>query len=243
MKINSFKRVYIAIVIALIMTYSFATYNEVERSVPVFSPISNKIIAIDPGHGGVDPGAVSIRGTKEDEVNLQIGLKLKRLIEQSGGIVIMTREEDVGLHSEGAESLRQMKREDLKRRKEIVEESESEIFISIHLNSFINSRYYGAQTFYREGFKEGENLAKKIQDQLKIVLNGNNKRQPQKRDNIYVLNEIDIPSTLVECGFLSNLKEDRLLNDEDYQEKIAWAIYTGVLKYFEDQAINREIQE
>lgn len=215
----------------LIMTW-WIKINKKSDAIPTFLPITNRIITIDPGHGGVDPGAVSSRGTKEDEVNLQIAFKLKRLIEQSGGIVIMTREEDIGLHSDQAESLAQMKREDLKRRKEIVEESESELFISIHLNSFINPRYYGAQTFYREGFKEGEDLAIKIQNELRDVLNGGNKREPQKRDNIYLLNEINIPSVLIECGFLSNPDEDRLLNQEEHQEKVAWSIYTGILNYF-----------
>lgn len=237
MKQIIFKKKYIItlIISIVIVLYLFKIYSEEQDVVPTFSPIANRIIAIDPGHGGVDPGAVSIRGTKEDEVNLDIALKLKRLVEQSGAIAIMTREEDVGLYSDEAESLRQMKREDLKARKELVEDSESEIFISIHLNSFINTRYYGAQTFYREESEEGQKLSIKIQEKLRDILDKDNKRQPQKRDNIYVLNEIDIPSVLVECGFLSNPNEDKLLRDENYQEKIAWAIYTGILDYFQEE--------
>lgn len=245
MKIITVKKRYIFVLIAvmLLAIYIVNTYNKRRVAVPTFLPISNRIITIDPGHGGIDPGAVSIRGTKEDEVNLQIALKLKRLIEQSGGIVVMTREEDIGLYSDEAESLRQMKREDLQKRKEIVEESESEVFISIHLNSFINARYHGAQTFYRDGFKEGEELSLKIQDELKNVLNEDNKRQPQKRDNIYLLNEINIPSTLVECGFLSNSAEDRLLNQDEYQEKIAWSIYTGLLNYFGELELKHQNED
>lgn len=237
MKKIIFKKKYIItlIISIVIVLYLFKIYSEEQDVVPTFSPIANRIIAIDPGHGGIDPGAVSIRGTKEDEVNLDIALKLKRLVEQSGAIAIMTREEDVGLYSDEAESLRQMKREDLKARKELVEDSESEIFISIHLNSFINTRYYGAQTFYRQESEEGQKLSIKIQEKLRDILDKDNKRQPQKRDNIYVLNEIDIPSVLVECGFLSNPNEDKLLRDENYQEKIAWAIYTGILDYFQEE--------
>lgn len=224
-----------AIVITLIIVSFFGSYFKNKKVTTTFLPITNRVITIDPGHGGIDPGAVSARGTKEDEVNLEIAFKLKRLIEQSGGIVIMTREEDVGLHSDEAESLRQMKIEDLKRRKEIVEGSKSEIFISIHLNSFINTRYHGAQAFFREGSKEGEHFALMIQEQLKETLDKDNKRSPQKRDNIYLLNEINIPAVLVECGFLSNPQEDKLLNTENHQEKIAWAIYIGVINYLNEE--------
>ncbi len=242
MDIKLLKKRYIFtfIIIILIIVFLIKTSIKNNDVVPTFLPISNRVICIDPGHGGVDPGAVSIRGTLEDEINLKIALKLKRLIEGSGGIVVMTREEDIGLYSENAESLRQMKREDLTKRKEIVEENEIEIFISIHLNSFTNNKYSGAQTFYREGFKEGEELSIKIQSELKNVLNEDNKRQAQKRDNIYLLNEINIPSTLVECGFLSNPEEDRLLNNDQYQEKIAWAIYTGLLNYFSEQELENQ---
>lgn len=224
-----------AIVITLIIVSFFGIYFKNKKVTTTFLPITNRVITIDPGHGGIDPGAVSARGTKEDEVNLEIAFKLKRLIEQSGGIVIMTREEDVGLHTDEAESLRQMKIEDLKRRKEIVEGSKSEIFISIHLNSFINTRYHGAQAFFREGSKEGEHFALMIQEQLKETLDKDNKRSPQKRDNIYLLNEINIPAVLVECGFLSNPQEDKLLNTENHQEKIAWAIYIGVINYLNEE--------
>lgn len=242
MDIKLLKKRYIFtfIIIILIIVFLIKTSIKSNDVVPIFLPISNRVICIDPGHGGVDPGAVSIRGTMEDEINLKIALKLKRFIEGSGGIVVMTREEDIGLYSENAESLRQMKREDLAKRKEIVEENEIEIFISIHLNSFTNNKYFGAQTFYREGFKEGEELSIKIQSELKNVLNEDNKRQAQKRDNIYLLNEINIPSTLVECGFLSNPEEDRLLNEDQYQEKIAWAIYTGLLNYFSEQELENQ---
>ncbi len=205
------------------------------HALPVsYLPISNKIIAIDPGHGGVDPGAIGVSGTNEDEINLKIGLKLKRLIEQSGGIVIMTREKDIGLYSDKAKTLREMKTEDLHKRREIVEISESEIFISIHLNDFTRPEYYGAQTFYKEGSEEGKKLALIIQSQLRNILDKDNTREPQKRNDLYVLNEVDIPSVLVECGFLSNINEEAMLKDEIYQEKIAWAIYIGIMNYFSD---------
>lgn len=235
MKVIIIKKEYIfilliGILLGFLLKNLFLRDNQV---LPVsYLPISNKIIAIDPGHGGIDPGAVGISGTKEDEINLKIALKLKRLIEQSGGIVVMTREKDIGLYSDKAKTLREMKTEDLHKRKEIIEMSESELFISIHLNSFIRSEYYGAQTFYKEGSEEGERLALIIQKELRNILDKDNTREPQKRNDVFVLNEINVPSVLVECGFLSNKREEELLKDEIYQEKIAWSIYIGIMNYF-----------
>ncbi|NLY85967.1 MAG: N-acetylmuramoyl-L-alanine amidase CwlD [Tissierellia bacterium] len=235
MKLIIIKRIHIRIALIFligIIVLGFKVHHN-KKAIPVtYLPISNKIIGIDPGHGGVDPGAVSKSGVKEDEINLQIALNLKRLIEQSGGIVIMTRTNDEGLYSKEAKTLRQMKTEDLHKRKEIIENAECDIFISIHLNSFIRKTYYGAQTFYKKGSEEGERLATIIQDELRNILDKNNKRQPQARDDVFLLNEISVPSVLVECGFLSNEREEELLQDPIYQEKIAWAIYIGIMNYF-----------
>ena len=237
MKLIIIKKKYLQIAGILligILILGFFIFKKSKTMPVTYLPIANKVIAIDPGHGGVDPGAVSKSGIKEDEINLQISLKLKRLIEQSGGIVVMTRFEDEGLYTSDSKTLRQMKREDLFNRKEIVNESNSEIFISIHLNSFIRSTYYGAQTFYRKDSEEGEQLAVIIQNELKNTLDKDNNRQPQVRDDIYILNEVNVPSVLVECGFLSNSNEEKLLINESYQEKIAWAIYVGIMNYFNE---------
>lgn len=237
MKLIIIKKKYLlisAIFLIVILTLGLFIFKKSKIMPVTYLPIANKVIAIDAGHGGVDPGAVSKRGIKEDEINLEIALKLKRLIEQSGGIVVMTRSEDEGLYTSEAKTLRQMKREDLSKRKEIVNESNSEVFISIHLNSFIRSTYYGAQTFYKKGSEEGERLAIIIQNELKNILDKDNNRQPQDRDDIYILNEVNIPSVLVECGFLSNANEEQLLTNESYQEKIAWSIYVGIMNYFNE---------
>jgi N-acetylmuramoyl-L-alanine amidase len=237
MKLIIIKKKYLlisAIFLIIILTLGLFIFKKSKIMPVTYLPIANKVIAIDAGHGGVDPGAVSKRGIKEDEINLEIALKLKRLIEQSGGIVVMTRSEDEGLYTSDAKTLRQMKREDLSKRKEIVNESNSEVFISIHLNSFIRSTYYGAQTFYKKDSEEGERLAIIIQNELRNILDKDNNRQPQDRDDIYILNEVNIPSVLVECGFLSNVNEEQLLTNESYQEKIAWSIYVGIMNYFNE---------
>lgn len=223
----------IGIIILLIILMKLI-HHRFEAKEVIYLPITNRIIGIDPGHGGVDPGAVSKSGVLEDEINLAIGLKLKRLVEQSGGIAIMTREEDKGLYTEKSTTLRQMKTEDLINRKELMENAGCEIFVSIHMNSFTNSKYSGSQIFYYDGYPENEKLASIIQEELKNVLNKENRRAAAIRDDVYLIKELPIPSVLVEAGFLSNADEEKLLQTEEYQEKIAWAVYVGIMKYLND---------
>ena len=222
----------IIIVLSLLIACGIFLFKEYKTKEVSYLPITNRIIGIDPGHGGVDPGAVSKTGIMEDDINLKIALKLKRFIEQSGGIAIMTREKDVGLYTSESKTLRQMKVEDLKNRKKLIEDSDCEVFISIHLNSFTKPRYYGAQTFYMKDDLISLDLANIIQEELKYVLDKENYRNPTARDDIYLLKEMTIPTVLVEGGFLSNPLEEKLLITEEYQEKIAWTIYVGIMKYF-----------
>lgn len=198
-------------------------------------PIRNKVIMIDPGHGGIDPGAVGRTGVLEDEINLKIAFKLRRLIEQFGGVGLMIREDDSGLYSEGKSRIRDMKNEDLRERHRIINESGADILISIHLNFFPQSQYYGAQCFYNKGDEEGKKLAELIQAELIDVIKNNNTRKAKSIDNVYILKNNKMPSVLIECGFLSNHEEERLLQNDNYQEKLAWAIFMGVMKYFEEK--------
>jgi N-acetylmuramoyl-L-alanine amidase len=218
----------------IILTIVFwGLYKNQKKYQPVLFPGTTKVIVIDPGHGGVDPGAVGKKGVKEKNVNLAIALHLREFLEQSGTVVIMTRTEDKGLYSEGG-SIRQKKNEDLKNRKEIVKNSYAHIFITIHLNSFPQSQYYGAQTFYPKDNPQGQVLAEKIQEEMVRVLDANNKRIALPKEDIYIIKGLDKPTVLIECGFLSNPREEKLLNNSNYQKKIAWAIYSGVQKYFAD---------
>ena len=198
-------------------------------------PIKNKVIMIDAGHGGIDPGAVGRTGVLEDEINLKIAFKLRKLIEQFGGVGLMIREDDSGLYSEGKSRIRDMKNEDLRERHRIINESGADILISIHLNFFPQSQYYGAQCFYNEGDEEGRKLAELIQAELVDVIKNNNTRKAKSIDSVYILKNNKMPSVLIECGFLSNHEEERLLQNDNYQEKLAWAIFMGVMKYFEEK--------
>lgn len=227
------KKIIVLVVIAIIILIVFTNIHN--DSVPVVSlPILNKVIALDAGHGGFDPGAVGDQGKNEDDLNLEIVLRVRRLIEQSGGIVILTRETDEGLITEKSDTYRKKKNEDLRNRRILINNSEPDVFLSIHLNSFPQSRYFGAQTFYKKGCDKSKLLSEIIQQELRNVLDKNNTRKPQSRDSIYLLREVDVPSVLIECGFMSNSREEKLLNNPKYQEKIAWAVYIGLIRYFKE---------
>ncbi|MBA1336368.1 MAG: N-acetylmuramoyl-L-alanine amidase [Firmicutes bacterium] len=220
---------FIAVALCAGIVFTIALNSGIFReSREVFFPITNKVIYIDAGHGGRDPGAVGKSGKNEDQINLDIALKLKRLVENGGGIAILTRDGDYGLYSPDAPN---KKREDLENRRSLAEESQSQINVIIHLNSFPQSRYYGAQTFYFKDSEESKKLASIVQEELRMVLDKNNTRQPKPDSDLYLLKTSKVPTVLVECGFLSNAQEERLLNDEIYQEKVAWAIYIGILRY------------
>lgn len=205
-------------------------------------PITNKTIVLDAGHGGIDPGASSNDGSiLEKDINLAITLKLKKLIESSGGLVILTRDNDSSLYEEsGNKTIRQKYNENLRNRKAIIDESNADMFVSIHLNAFTETKYSGAQTFYPENKEDSKELATCIQDELKRVVDNSNNRVIKPRDNIYLLKESKMPSVLIECGFLSNEKESKLLDSDEYQEKLAWAIYSGIQKYFGEDEYKNE---
>ena len=187
-------------------------------------PSTNRVVIIDPGHGGGDPGAIGLTGTLEKDINLNIALKLQKFIEQSGGITLMTRTED--------EMLAQNKREDMKLRKRLREENSGDIFISIHLNSFPQESCKGAQTFYANN-EESKSLAEKIQKNMVKFLEEDNSRVAKKLIDVYLLKDVNVPSVIVECGFLSNSREEKLLKDEEYQSRVAFSIFAGLCEYFE----------
>mgnify|MGYP002409965147 CR=1 FL=1 len=198
-------------------------------------PIRSAVVVIDAGHGGRDPGASGNRGVTEEEINLKIALKLRRLIDQGGGTAIMIREDDSGLYTEGGNIKGTRKNEDLRNRHALINSCGADIFISIHLNSFPQSQYYGAQTFYMKNDDKSKKLAENIQEELIKVLDRGNERKAKSIDTIYILKNNNMPGALVECGFLSNHEEEKLLDDEHYQEKIAWSIFTGIIRYMEEE--------
>ena len=223
-------------VVALVLTVvCILKIREVSEETISYMPITNKTIVLDAGHGGIDSGASNDDKTiYEKDVNLAITLKLKELIEASGGLVILTRDDDSSLYEESEnKTIRQKYNENLKNRKKIADDSNADMFVSIHLNYFTESKYSGAQTFYPEEMDDSKVLAKSIQDELKRVVDDSNNRVIKPRNNLYLLKNCKMPSVLIECGFLSNDEEAKKLKDEAYQESLAEGIAQGILTYLD----------
>lgn len=196
---------------------------------------AEKIILIDPGHGGMDGGAVSKSGTLEKDINLSISLNLRDELKKSGFKVVMTREEDKWLCDDKGK-IRERKRADLYNRWKMKKESNCDAFISIHLNMFPESKYYGAQVWYSSN-EYSKKLASLIQSNFKLYLDETNKRLEKPANNDYKIlrNGDDVPSVIVECGFLSNPVEEQKLNNKEYQEKIAKVVAQSVKEYFQNE--------
>jgi N-acetylmuramoyl-L-alanine amidase len=196
-----------------------------------------KTIVLDPGHGGEDPGAVSdYSETKEKDVNLEVALKLKTILEKDGYRVIMTRKEDVLKFEPGTTNIVQKRRQDLETRKKLIDESGADIAVSIHLNKFPQTQYSGAQVFYPPDFPESKRLAESLQLKIREIVDPNNKREALvKKETIILLKEPKVVTAMVECGFLSNQDEERLLVTKAYQEKIIQGIREGIQYYFSQE--------
>lgn len=194
---------------------------------------SDKVILIDPGHGGIDGGAKSKTGTIEKDINLQISLKLRDNLEEKGYKVYMTRDNDEGLYEKG-NTVKEKKREDLNRRVEMKKETECDIFVSIHQNMFPQSKCYGAQVWYASN-ENSYNLATVVQESIKQKVKDNNKRVAKPAAEAYLIlrDKHEGASILVECGFLSNPDEESRLKSEDHQNLIVEGISDGIDKYFE----------
>lgn len=204
---------------------SFDKKNEIQET--FFMPLAKKIILIDAGHGGWDPGKVTKNDICEKDINLSVANKLKEYLEQNGAFVLMTRIED--------KALADKKIKDMLERKKICEENKNiDMMISVHQNSFPKENAKGAQVFYYKNSNDGKKLAECIQEQLKNNLDKTNNRVAKTNSSYFMLKKINKPSVIIECGFLSNKHELDNLLDNDYQNKIAWAIYLGILDYYYD---------
>ncbi|MDT7918147.1 N-acetylmuramoyl-L-alanine amidase CwlD [Clostridium perfringens] len=216
--------------IVAIMMLSFLVLNI--SLLKVNAEENNKVIVIDPGHGGIDGGAKSENGVIEKDINLSISLKTKAALESKGYKVIMTRSEDVGLYTEG-KKVREKKIEDLGNRVKIKKENKCDAFISIHQNMFPQKNCKGAQVWSANN-ELSQKLGKIIQQKFKEEVDQNNKREAKVAKKEYkILNDgYEGASVIVECGFLSNPEECELLGKEDYQNKIANTLANAIDEYF-----------
>ena len=161
------------------------------------------------GHGTPDEGASSDEGITEASINLKIALKVQDLLEEAGSTVILTRSDENGIYEEKSNTLREMKVSDIKNRVKMGNESSADIFVSIHLNKITQQKYWGWQTFFKKGNEESKKLAEALQNGLNQTIQKENKRESLKIENIYIVDHVKIPITIVECGFLSNEEEEK----------------------------------
>ena len=216
------KRIAIIVMSVFVSIFVFIFVTDEQEMIPTVSlPVSGKTIVIDAGHGKPDEGAESSNGTTEAETNLKIALKLQNLLEQSGSSVVLTRSDENAIYDIDAKTLKQKKISDIHNRVKIGNESSADIFVSIHLNKIPQQQYDGWQTFYKDGNEQGKKLAEKIQSNLNDAIQKENKRVAKTIDNVYIIKHVEIPTTIVECGFLSNPEEEKLLLEDEYQNKLA----------------------
>ncbi len=202
-----------------------------QKTVEVMSPsLTNRVILVDPGHGGIDPGVVGRSGALEKDITLEVGRRLAASLGQAGAMVLMTRDTDTDLSDPGTIGASAKKREDLKRRVALANDNEADLYVSIHVNSIPDPSRRGAQTFVQPGSVESKKASQFIQSELARLLK-NTDRQPSEVD-FFITRNTAMPAVIVEIGFMTNQAEGKLLTDPAYQGKVAWAIYAGVVKYF-----------
>jgi len=219
------KKICVILTILLIISMPLTTYAGM--------PVNKRIIAIDAGHGEWDPGKQN-RSVDEKDINLAISEKLQTLFELGGAVVFTTRSDDTALADR--------KRDDLSARAKIANAADADVYISIHQNSFGSPSVHGPQVFYHIKSVKSKVLAELIQERMNVFLSGHTNpsdRQAKPSETYFVLKKTDMPAVIVECGFMSNLRELGLLQEEDFQEKIAWAIYMGVMDYFTQTDIHK----
>lgn len=187
------------------------------------------VVVIDAGHGGNDPGKVGKGDVYEKDINLEIALALQRYLSLQDIYVVMTRSEDVSLSGEGAGS---MKSRDMKERIRIANGADADMMISIHQNSFPEEQVKGAQVFYYNKSEEGKKLAESLQEIIK-ELDPENHRQCKSDTSYYLLKNSNIPTVIVECGFLSNEKELKLLQSKYYTDRLAYLLSIGIWQYLQ----------
>ena len=225
MKNNIKSFIFINVLILCILSVAYLVLdNKIVETSGV--DILYKTIIIDPGHGGFDPGKPGINGEDEKHLNLKIALKLRDKLESAGIKVVMTRTTDDDV--DGMQGVRH-KSKDMLERKKIAEGGN--ILVSIHQNSFPKENVRGAQVFYSQESVKGKILADCIQKNIKDNVDSANRRVAKSNTSYYVLKAVKIPSIIIECGFLTNTEEEKLLNTDEYQEKLAEGIYLGICEY------------
>lgn len=192
---------------------------------------TDKVIVLDPGHGGDDPGKVGINKALEKDLNLAIAKKLQKILTDQGVTVVMTRETQDGLYDAGASNKKQ---QDMRKRCELIDKANPRFTVSIHQNSYTAESVHGPQVFYYSQSADGQKIAAYIQESLNQGLGVDRPREIKANDSYYLLKKTKSPTVIVECGFLSNQAEASMLVTDEYQEKVAQAVCNGILKSLEE---------
>lgn len=226
------RHVLFAILLLLVITGGLLLANFASKTEYVFTvPNSTHTVVIDAGHGGIDGGCVGkTTGVYESNLNLTFARKLAKQLNNFGISVVMTRSDEKGLYDSNATNL---KRSEMQKREQIILDSNADLVISIHMNSYPLQSCRGAQTFYKKGNEIGKQLADDIQNELNSQIDY--AKKTSKVGDYYVLNCNELPSVLVECGFLSNPQEEKLLINDNYQEKFCYALCCGILKFLDEE--------
>ncbi len=223
---------------AIVLCICIIAVAVADKTTPV--PASAKLtthpkIIIDAGHGGFDGGAVAGDGTSEKDINLNIALRVGEMLSISGIEVIYTRTEDTGTEDNSDASISKRKVSDLNNRLALMSKHPDSIFVSIHLNKFTTSSASGAQVFYSQSFDEAKDLSLSIQNSIVSLIQPDNTRVvKQGTSSTFLLHKAKVPAVIVECGFLSNKNELELLKTDKYQKQLAFAIYCGILNFYEN---------
>lgn len=185
-------------------------------------------IILDAGHGGIDGGVSGVNtGVKESDLNLAVVKKLEKYLTDAGMTVVLTRNSAAGLYGAATGNL---KKRDMKKRKEIIEKENPAIVVSVHMNNYAQQSRRGAQVFYKDGDENGKSLADSIQRSFN-AMDSCVREYSALTGDYFMLNCSDFPSVIAECGFLSNPQDEALLITEEYQSEISYAIFKGIVGY------------
>lgn len=221
------KRIELAVLLVLIAGLVILNQNLTQQVASEKISVRKNTVIIDAGHGGSDPGKVGAGDILEKEINLAIAKKVETQLKKEKIKVIMTREEDQMLTGDADSG---SKAQDMKERVELINRELPQIAVSIHQNSYQDASVHGAQVFYYSSSQEGERAAGIMQNSL-LAFDADNTRQPKANDTYYLLRRTQVPTIIVECGFLSNPEEAKNLCLDEYQEKVAQAICQGILEF------------
>ncbi|MDR1101990.1 MAG: N-acetylmuramoyl-L-alanine amidase [Clostridiales bacterium] len=227
------KRIKIVACLAVVLTVG-ATFVMLDRiGTPTKGATNPPVdIVLDAGHGDVDSGAVGVSGVEEKVLNLAVTLKVRDILLQNGISVGLTREGDAAIEPDTKKSIRGRKRADMAYRQDFIVNSGAKAFVSIHMNTFSEEKYKGAQVFYSVNVSESKEFGAIMQTALQTVLNdGNMRKEKQVPSSVYIMKKLPMSAVLVECGFISNREEEALLRTDAYQQKMAEAIAKGVMDW------------